>query len=310
MQRDEVLLLAETQVLALEIIFRVMGVPQDELAEWAQAYTTMLKSVLGPSWSIPGFPYHRARKARRWVDARLLAFIQRSRESSTSTGLVAELVRGRDEQGQALSDQEILDNLRLMIFAGHETTASVMAWSASYLALRPELFQAIREEARTLEGLPQTPLELRTYRYAEGLFREVLRVHPPVVLTTRKVLVPMEIGGFSVPEGAILGVPVWMFGRDAEQYPDPDRFDPARWLGERRKLSAMENIAFGGGPHFCLGYHMAWLEVVQCVVALTRALEAAGRRMEIKALPGETYLPLLRPRLAETRCSFVSTATP
>ena len=90
---------------------------------------------------------------------------------------MAELVRGRDEQGQALSDQEILDNLRLMIFAGHETTASVMAWSASYLALRPELFQAIREEARTLEGLPQTPLELRTYRYAEGLFREVLRVH-------------------------------------------------------------------------------------------------------------------------------------
>lgn len=113
-----------------------------------------------------------------------------------------------------------------------------------------------------------------------------------------------------MPEGAILGVPVWMFGRDAEQYPDPDRFDPARWLGERRKLSAMENIAFGGGPHFCLGYHMAWLEVVQCVVALTRALEAAGRRMEMKALPGETYLPLLRPRLAETRCSFVSTATP
>ena len=147
--QSEVVLLEQTRVLALDIIFRVMGVPPEELRLWAQKYRAMLNSVSVPlpKWSIPGLPYRAALKARGWVDERLLGYIETARRDPGMTGLVAELVRGQDDEKRALSDQELLDNLRLLTFAGHETTASVMAWMTSYAATRPEVHDRLMIEA-------------------------------------------------------------------------------------------------------------------------------------------------------------------
>ena len=302
--RPDTLLLEESQVLAIDIMFRVMGVPRDELRPWTQKYTAMQGAVGYPKWSIPGTPYHRARQARAWVDERLIGYVERARKDPEMTGLVAELVRGRDEEGNVLSDQEILDNLRLMAFAGHETTASTIAWVASYAATRPEVHDRLMEEALAGASLPQTPKEMGSYPYAEAMFREVLRLHPPVPLSSRLLSEDMVIEGYHLPAGTIVGIPIWLFGRDASLYPDPERFLPDRWLGENRRRTPIETSAFGGGPHFCLGYHMAWVEVVQFTVALMRGLHAAGVRLSMPALPGESYIPLLRPKMNDTRCTF------
>ena len=88
--------------------------------------------------------------------------------------LVTELVRGRDDEGKGLSDEEILDNLRLLVLAGHETTASVMAWMASFMATNPAVQERVIAEATATEGLPQTPADMGRFPYAEALFRESL----------------------------------------------------------------------------------------------------------------------------------------
>jgi cytochrome P450 len=290
--------------LALDIIFRVMGVPPEDLGLWEQRYNTMLKSLPGPKWAIPGFPYHRALRARAWVDQRLQAFVERARSDPEMTGLVAELVRGRDDEGKSLSEQEILDNLRLMVFAGHETTASTIAWMASYAAIRPDVHDRLTTEALTVGGLPQTPKEMADFPYAEALFRECVRLHPPSPMTSRRITEPMVIDGYVIPESTVVGIPQWLFCRDPSLYNEPDRFDPERWLVEGRRLTPIETSAFGGGHHFCLGYHMARVEAVQFIVALMRVLHASGLRMAMRRLPRERYFPILRPRRKDTRCTF------
>jgi cytochrome P450 family 117 subfamily A len=308
-QHSEVVILEETRVLALDIIFRIMGVPPEDLRLWEQNYSTMLNSVPWPKWSIPGSPYHRAAKARAWVDQRLRAYIERARQDPEMTGLVAEFVRGRDDEGKSLNEQEILDNLRLMAFAGHETTASAIAWMASYAAIRPEVHDRLMTEALVAGGLPQTPKEMGDFPYAEALFRECLRLHPPSPMTSRRITEPMVIEGYAIPEGTVVGIPQWLFCRDSSLYNEPERFDPERWLGERRRLTPIETSVFGGGHHFCLGYHMAWVEAVQFIVALMRALHSSGLRMEMQELPRESYFPILRPRMKDTRCTFKKVTT-
>ena len=305
-KRRQVRLLDETQVLSLEILFRVMGVPSDELDAWASHYNTMLRGLFSPRWNIPGLPHHRALAARRWVDDRLGRYVEAARRDPEARGIVAELVRGRDDEGAGLDEIELFDNLRLLILAGHETTASILAWMVAYLAALPDLRSRLLDEARAGEGLPCTAQELRSYPLAEALFRECLRLHPPITIAHRTALSPTVVEGFEIPEGTVLGIPLWLLGRAPEAFEHPERFDPDRWIRRQRKLSPIELSAFGSGPHFCLGFHMALIEGVQFILALLREMDDADVRPEMDGLPSESYLPTSRPRAAETRCRFVS----
>ncbi|EDM79143.1 cytochrome P450 [Plesiocystis pacifica SIR-1] len=308
-ERGQVRVLDETQALSLEVLFRVLGVPGDELDEWVSRYAIMVRGVLTPEWNIPGMPYRRAMKARAWVDERLAQHIDAARRDSESTGLIAELVRGRDEDGAGLDTTELFDNLRLLVLAGHETTASIMAWMVAYLVEHPALHRRLLDEARASEGLPLTPKALRAYPLAEALFRECLRLHPPISFVTRTTLAPTTAAGYAIPADVVLGVPLWLFARDGEAFADPERFDPDRWIRDQRKLTPVELSAFGGGSHFCLGYNMALVEGVQFIVALVRQLEAAGVRPQMDGFPRETYLPMVRPRAADTVCRFARSPT-
>ncbi|HRI08564.1 MAG TPA: cytochrome P450 [Nannocystaceae bacterium] len=305
LRKDELVLLEETQRVALDIIFRIMGIPEAQLEAWGEKYTELLKGVVGPHVDVPPFPHFYATRARRWLDERLRAYIQSARSNPEAQGLVAEMVRGRDDEGHGLSDEELLDNLRLLVLAGHETTASVMAWMASYMALDPKVHDRVVAEATTTEGLPQAPAEMGRHPYAEALFRESLRLHPPVAMQNRQLTAPLEVDGVTVPEGTTVAVPIWLLSRDPELYPDPDAFDPERWIGRDHKLGPLETAQFGGGPHFCLGYHMAWVEAVMFVTCLARGLARHGKRLSMAKLPGETAFPLTRPDRGETRARLV-----
>lgn len=174
----------------------------------------------------------------------------------------------------------------------------------SYAATRPEIHDRLMAEAIAADGLPQTPTALSAFPFTEALFREVLRLHPPVVLTTRITLEPLDIEGYHLPAGTVVGIPLWLLGRDPDLFDDPERFDPERWIRQERPPTPIKRSAFGGGPHFCLGYHMALVEGVQYMVALMRGLHETGRRLHMKRLPKELYIPLLRPRKADTHCQF------
>lgn len=298
-RKREISVLAETQELALNVIFRIMGIPDLDLAEWSRHYRELLLSVIPLSTKLPGFPAYRAEMGQRWVNQRLSLLIDEARlraeAKDAPQSLIAAMVLGKDEGGKALSEKELLDNLRLLVLAGHETTASTMAWVLITLAQRPDLWEAITDEAEKATSIPTSPSELRGYPVAEGLFREAVRLYPPVTVLNRRTTEWMTIREHRIPPGTLIGACLSLLSRDPELYPDPERFDPGRWQG--RAATPLETCQFGGGPHFCLGYHLSLMEVIQFSLVLAREMAGAGLRPRLRrgAKPRAVYFPLTRP---------------
>ena len=254
--------LAETQEATLRIIFGVLGVRPHELSEWRRRFRRYMLSAMPVPFRFPGSPHWVARRARDWIDASLRALIVQARHEP-SDGLLSRIVHDHDDDGEPLSEQEVLDNLRLLVLAGHETTASALAWVMLHLADDRRLWHRLCEEAFAIDDVPGTPAQARACPLAEALFREAVRLHPPVYTETRRLREPVSIGGHELPAGTIVTIPITLLSHDPHRYPDPERFDPDRWLGREHKPSSIETCQFGGGPHFCLGYHLAVLEGVQ-----------------------------------------------
>jgi cytochrome P450 family 117 subfamily A len=293
-RRRHVRVLAETRELALGLIFGMMGIAEQELGEWEKHYSALLGFLLPIRIDLPGFPRWRARRARHWLDERLQRIIDAARAPGSS-GLVAELARSRDDDGAPLSDRELIDNLRLLAFAGHHTTAATTAWIAAELAQRPAVWRALCDEAAGQE-VPRSPKDLKRFPYAEAVFREALRLHPPLAFTRRRAVSDLELAGATVPRDTPVAMSILHLLRDPDLYQRPDEFVPERWLNRPAPPSALELAVFGGGAHFCLGYHVAWMECVQFEVALVRALAPAALRPQLDGPPPRVrYFPLPHP---------------
>ncbi len=288
--------LAETRELALDVIFRIVGVGDEDLSEWREHYQDALLLLVNLPVMFPGSPRWRGRRGKTWIDARLHASIRAARrEGPGREGLLPALVHGRGAEGETLSDDELVDNLRLLMLAGHETSASTMAWMLGFLAQRADLWDRLSSEVCAFGRVPRTPAELRELPFTEALFRETLRLYPPVANDARTLTGDLELSGRVVPEGTRLSIPIMHLSRHPELYERPDELWPDRWLG-KKSIGPLELMQFGGGPHFCLGYHLAWMEIMQ--FAATLALVCAERDVAPRLAsdpPAPRYLPLLHP---------------
>jgi cytochrome P450 monooxygenase len=134
----------------------------------------------------------------------------------------------------------------------------------------------------------------------------MLRLYPPAAFTGRRLCEPLTVCGHQFSKGTFVGVALCTIARDPELYPDPDRIDPSRWLNRKEAPTPIELSQFGGGPHFCIGYHLAWLEMIQFAVSLARRMSRDGLRPRLADGPAPRYygLPLGHPS-RETRIEFV-----
>jgi cytochrome P450 len=216
------------------------------------------------------------------LDEMIYRVIARCRsEDPPPDHLLARLVYARSEDGEALSDTQIRDEAVTMLLAGHETTALTLAYAAYLVSLHPDVGQKLREEIDRVVGV-RTPgaSDLPRLQYLDAVLRETLRLYPPAYVIGREVREPFELGGYMVPRGTELLMSPWNVQRSPRLYPEPERFQPERWLDPARAPSSrFAYFPFGGGPRICIGNHFALLEAALVLAMLVQ-------RWELSAVPG------------------------
>jgi cytochrome P450 len=191
------------------------------------------------------------------LTAGLRALIEDKR-ANAGEDILSLLLAVRDEDGDALSEQEILEQLLSFIVAGHETTATSLAWATYLVHRNPPVRDRLRADLRALGDAP-SPEAVARLPYLEAVCQETLRLYPPVPMVPRKLTRDFELKGFTIPAGMSMAAGVYMAHLRPETFPDPLEFRPERFLG--RSYTPFEYMPFGGGSRRCLGAAFAMYEM-------------------------------------------------
>jgi cytochrome P450 len=226
------------------------------------------------------------RAVLKLADSQLYAAIRARRAAGDSAGrtdVLSLLLEAREEDGKALSDEHIRDELMSLVLAGHETTANSLAWTFERLLRAPAAYDRLRELVRAggEEG----------ERYVEATIHEGMRVRPVIPMVVRMVKRPWRLGDYVVPPNTPVAVSIVALHHREDVYPEPDRFRPERFLDS--KPGTYTWIPFGGGIRRCLGASLAMAEqrVVLAEIARRTDMSAPGRRGEGARQRNVTTIP-------------------
>ncbi len=198
------------------------------------------------------------------------------------------LVQARHEDGEPMSDSELRDELMTLLVAGHETTATSLAWAIERLVRHPEKLERLRDEALAggeYAGGAQSDSqsdERRTMPYADATVKEILRLRPVLPLVVRRTTEPMEIGGHLLPAGVSLAPCIYLIHRREDIYPGAAAFRPERFL--EQPAGTYTWIPFGGGVRRCLGASFAQFEMKQVLRALVTELDLRPAEREAERI--------------------------
>jgi cytochrome P450 family 135 len=233
-------------------------------------------------------PTTRFVNVRAEVDGLLYDEIARRRAAPDpeATDVLSRLLAARDDQGRPLSDEELRDELITLLEAGHETTATGLAWAFERLLRTPEVLD--RLTAELAGGSDET--------YLDAVVKESLRCRPVVYDAPRLLDEPLDLGGHRVPAGWFAAPLISAIHRDPDAYPEPDEFRPERFLGDDTALALKSWMPFGGGRRYCVGAQLALLEMRVIIrEVLTRVeLTAADPAPEALRLRNVTFVPARR----------------
>jgi cytochrome P450 len=240
----------------------------------------MLVLMLAPSEWGPRSPWGRFRQRVREADVAIYEEIRARRADphvAERRDVISLLLQARDEDGQPLTDRELRDELVTLLVAGHETTATALAWTLERLVRHPEVLARLEED----EG----------GEYLEAVIKEALRLRPVVPAVARKLKAPMELGGYELPEGVFVVPSIYLTHRRADIYPDPLAFKPERFIDS--PPANYEYLPFGGGVRRCLGASFALFEmkVVLGTILASARLRAADPRPESITRRSITFAP-------------------
>jgi cytochrome P450 family 110 len=205
-------------------------------------------------------PWGRLKQLQRQIHQLLQAEIDQRRTQSQEacSDVLSLLMAARDENGQAMSDEELRDELLTLLFAGHETTATTLAWAFYQIHRRPNVRETLLKELADLGEA--SLLAITQIPNLTALCQEVLRMYPVTpVIFPRIAKSPVQISGYWFDAETTLIPTIYLVHYREDLYPDPHEFKPERFLN--RQYSTSEYFPFGGGSRRCLGYALAQLEM-------------------------------------------------
>ena len=232
----------------------------------------------------PLTPWRRMLRAKREFEAALLAEMTRRRAAGAGgPDILSLLVAARDEADQPMTDEEILDELKTLLFGGHETTATALAWCTHYLLAEPAIMNRVVEELRhAIDRHGLDSLHAAAMPYLDATIKETLRLMPILPLVGRHVTQPVRVGDLDVPAGVNVMPCISLTHRNPAVWTDPDRFIPDRFLDA--KPSPYAFLPFGGGSRRCIGMSFALHEmriVLAEMLARVRLKPVAGYRATV-----------------------------
>jgi cytochrome P450 len=219
----------------------------------------------------------------------LRAEIRRGRAEGTRgrTDVLAMLLGARDEAGHPMSEDEVHDELVTLLVAGHETTATALAWSLRWLWVDPTLVTRLRAELATAGGEPSAIAKLDLL---DRTVRETLRLQPVVPLVGRVLQRDAKIGGVTIDKGNVVACAIYLVHRRSSLYPEPRRFLPDRFA--TFKPASWEWLPFGGGLRRCVGAAFALFEMKMVLAALLPRVTAHLARARVDPVRrGITLMP-------------------
>ncbi|MFN4159645.1 MAG: cytochrome P450 [Gemmobacter sp.] len=285
---------------AADVIFRTLfSLPIEDAAAQAVFHAFRAHQRSQPILNLAAFvPFPRwfprlHRRTTRQTAARIRALItamteDRAAQIAAGTApddLATKIMTTPDPQtGQTFGTDEMVDQVAIFFLAGHETSASALAWALYLLATHPEVQDQVAAEA---VALPETPAfsDLSRLKFTRDVFREALRLYPPVPMMVRQSTRPETLRNRPVAPGAQIVISPWHLHRHERLWDNPDAFDPGRWQTEAGRASAQAAwLPFSAGPRVCTG---AGFAMAEGVVLLARLL----RSWRFDPLPGHIPVP-------------------
>ena len=244
-------------------------------------------------WNFPGSAVRRGLKGRDTLHAYIVSKID-ERRSGSGTDLFSQLAQATSEEGAMFSDEELCQHVSFLLFAAHDTTTSLLCHAMMYLGLHPDWQTRLRDECQTL-GITKLEWSSRDQLpLMHQVLEEVMRLHPPVPVMTRRTTVDLELGGCAIPADSVLYLPTAYNQRDSRYWQDPDQFDPTRFSEARaeHKQHSFCFHPFGGGAHKCLGMHFAYL---LAKVFLYHCLRGYQIKLGSNEMPPLDWIPIPKP---------------
>jgi cytochrome P450 len=295
---DELDLYAWTRRLALRVAQRALfGFDPDRDPRMAEEFEQALglwgRDYLMRMLRTPASPWRRMLRARARLDVVIFGEIERRRAGERGDDVLSLLLDARDEDGSSFSDEELRDQVMTLLFAGHDTATSTVAFLFYELGRAPHELDRLYEE---LDDSPPPSAQL----LASGLPRldmavdETLRLYPPAWVGPRRAVEPFEFAGVRVPAGAFVNYCSWASHHLPEVFPDPEAFVPERFSAENRaKLPKGAYVPFGGGSRTCIGMRFGLMEIKAIAATILRRF-----RLELvpRGAVSIRQMPTLSPR--------------
>ncbi|KAI3812278.1 hypothetical protein L1987_16985 [Smallanthus sonchifolius] len=269
--REEISLYRSTKMLTFTIVLECLFGIGIEPETMFSVFERVLEGVLSPPVDFPGTKFSRAKKARSEIEKVLVSEVRRKREAMEGgrdeedgmllSKLVAALIRGE------ITEEEVVDNVVLLVFAAHDTTSYAITMTFKMLANHPDSYSLLLKEHDDIAmnkraGEALTFEDVKKMEYTWQVARETMRLCPPIFGSFRKAITDIDFEGFTIPRGWKVLWTTYGTHYDEKYFPDPMSFNPSRFADP---IQSYAFIPFGGGPRLCAGYQLAKLNILVLV---------------------------------------------
>ncbi|KAE8700585.1 Beta-amyrin 28-oxidase [Hibiscus syriacus] len=243
----------------------------DHVAKFADPFNAMAAGIISVPINLPGTPFRRAINAAKTIRKELMAIIKQrkidlaDKKATPNQDILSHMLLATDENGQHLNELNIVDRIQGLLIGGHDTASAAITFVVKYLAELPNIYNEVYKEqieiARSKrEGELLNWEDIQKMKYSWNVACEVMRLAPPLQGAFREAITDFTFAGFSIPKGWKLHWNVNSTHTNPECFPEPGKFDPARF--EDKGPAPYTFVPFGGGPRMCPGKEYARLEIL------------------------------------------------